>query len=82
MKRRDVLRSLAGTGAALSFQACAHTPVEAGSLTDADVERMAVALTGVALKRDQVAAVRDMLGRLRFRGKIDPTVQPSLVFDP
>jgi hypothetical protein len=82
MNRRDALRSLAGTGAALTLEACRHAPAPAGTLTDPDIERMVLALTGVVLKPGQVAGVREMLRTMRFTGRVDPAVQPSLVFDP
>jgi hypothetical protein len=82
MKRRDALRSLVGTAAALSLKGCAYAPAQSGTLTDADVERMAVGLTGITMKRGQAAGVREMLATMRFKGKVDPTVQPAIVFDP
>ena len=82
MKRRDVLRSLAGVGAALPFDGCGHPRTEPATLTDADVERMAVSLSGISITRGQAAGVQEMLARMRFKGNVDPTVQPSLVFDP
>jgi hypothetical protein len=81
MKRRDVLRSLAVTGAALSLEGCTHLPATA-TLTDADIERMAAAITGIALKPGQAEGVREMLATMRFKRTVDPTVQPSIVFDP
>jgi hypothetical protein len=82
MRRRDVLRSLAGTGAALSIGGCTRTPDQPGALTDADLERMAAALTGISLREGQAAGVRQALATMRFKGTVDRAVQPSLVFDP
>jgi hypothetical protein len=39
-------------------------------------------LTGVVLKPGQAAPIRQMLATMRFHGHVDPSVQPSLVFDP
>ena len=82
MNRRDVIRSLAGTGAAVSFNGCRYTPARPSALTDADVEQWTLMMTGVELKPGQAAPVREMLATMRFKGKVDPTVQSSLVFDP
>ena len=82
MKRRDVLRWLTGSGAALSFDACVHTSVDRGALTDGDIERAAISMAGMALKPGQAAGVREILGTMRFKGNVDPTVQPPLGFDP
>jgi len=82
MNRRDALRSLAGTGAALTLEGCTRAPVSPTMPTDTDIERVALALTGVVLKTGQAAGVREMLRTMRFMGRVDPAVQPSLVFDP
>jgi hypothetical protein len=82
MNRRDALRSLAGTGAALTLEGCTKAPAQPGPPTDDDIERVALALTGVGLKPGQAAGVREMLRTMRFNGTVDPAVQPSLIFDP
>jgi len=82
MKRRDVLRSLAVTGAGLALEGCTQQPATTGTLTDADVERMLRTMTGFEPKPGQAAPVREMLASMRFKGTVDPRIQPSLVFDP
>ena len=82
MNRRDVLRSIAGTGAALTLPGCSHAPTPVGTLTDSEIERLTLALTGVVLKQGQAAGVRAMLRTMQFKGRVDPAVQPSIVFDP
>ena len=82
MKRRDVLRWLTGSGAALSLDGCLHPPAGRGALTDSDIERAAISMAGIALKPGQAAGVREILGTMRFKGNVDPAVQPSLGFDP
>ena len=81
MKRRDVLRSLAATGAALSLEGCTDPPAS-GTLTNADIERMAVSMTGITLKPGQAEGVRELLATLRYKRTVDPMIQPSIVFDP
>jgi hypothetical protein len=80
MNRRDALRSLAGTGAALTLEGCTPTPPD--TLNDVNIERLTLALTGVTLKPGQAAGVREMLRTLRFKGRVDPAVQPSVEFNP
>lgn len=56
MKRRGVLRSLAASGAGLALDGCTQKPAATGALTDADVERMLRAMTGLEPKPGQAAA--------------------------
>lgn len=82
MKRRDVLRSLAATGTGMALGGCTPKPAAIGTVTDGDVERMLRTMRGVELTPGQAAPVREMLLTMRYKGTVDPRVQPSLVFDP
>ena len=73
---------MAAMGAAFSFDGCSRHSPAPGPLTNAEVERMATVMTGVTLKPPQVAGVREMLATMRFKGSVDPSIQPSLLFDP
>ena len=81
MERRDMLRALAATSAALALDGSIEAQAPE-ALTDADVDRMIRLLAGVAPPPGQVAAAREMFIAMRFKGTVDPPVQPSLVFDP
>ena len=80
MERRDILRSIAATSAGLVFDGV--PPLAEEALTDADVDRMIRTMAGAAPPPGQLAAVRELLVSMRFKGTAAPPVQPSLVFDP
>jgi hypothetical protein len=82
MNRRDVLRALSVTTATLSLGECARRPAAFGGSSDADFERMALALTGATPRPDQVAAIRDTLATMRVKRTFDSEIQPSFFFDP
>ena len=81
MNRRDLLVTLAGTGA-LSLGGCASPPQPSTELTDAEITRLTMALTGLVLKPGDAPNVRQALTMLRFKGAVDPSVQPATTFDP
>jgi len=82
MHRRDALRSLLGTSAAFTLSSCTRTSNVTDGLSDADIGKIALALTGITLKPGQAAGVRELLLAMRFKRTVDSRVQPSLVFDP
>ena len=82
MERREVLLALAGAGATLALEGCNNSSSGSNELTDADFERLLRLMAGVELKPGQAAEARKILATIRFKGSIDPRVQPSMVFDP
>jgi hypothetical protein len=82
MERRDALRSLAATGAALVLPGCRKPAASAAVVTDADVDRMIRTLSGVDPASGDLAPTRALLASFRFKGTVEPGVQPALAFDP
>ena len=82
MNRRDLFRYMALAGTVISGAGCSHKTANSGAVADGDIELLTRELTGVALKPGQADPIRQMLATMRFHGHVDPSVQPSLVFDP
>jgi hypothetical protein len=82
MNRRDLFRCVALAVTVFSGEGCSHKTEKSAAVADGDIELLTRELTGVALKPGQAASIRKMLATMRFHGHVDPSVQPSLVFDP
>lgn len=79
MKRRDVLVTLAASGAAAMLPACTReTPKE--GLSDAEMRAM-LRLNGMDLDPGEGPAVLASFTGSRFPAVVDPTIQPQSDFD-
>ena len=81
MRRREVLLSLT-SATALSAAACAPARTDDAAAAGSDIVRLARMMTGQALKPGQVTAVRETLASMRFKGRVESSVQPAPLFDP
>jgi hypothetical protein len=79
VKRRDVLVTLAASGAVAILPACARQTRKEG-LSDAEIGAM-LRLNGMDLDPGEGAAVRASFMGSRFPATIDPTIQPQSDFD-
>ena len=82
MNRRDLIRYVTFAAGTFSGDGCSQLTTRSTSTADDAFVLRTREITGVTLKPDQVAPIREMLARMRFQGHVDPDVQPSLVFDP
>jgi hypothetical protein len=80
VRRRDVLLSLAMTGAIAVLPDCAPVEASTDSLSEAQMRAM-LRLNGLDLKPDEAGAVLASFTSSRFPGAVDPTIQPT-DFDP
>jgi hypothetical protein len=79
VKRRDVLVTIAASGAAAMLPACSgEAPTE--GLSDVEMRGM-LRLNGMDLGPGEGAAIRASFVGSRFPAAVDPTIQPQSDFD-
>ena len=79
MKRRDALVTLAASGAAAVWPACASKPADEG-LSDAQMRAM-LQLNGMDLRPGEGPQILASFNASRFPASVDPTIQPQSDFD-
>jgi hypothetical protein len=83
MKRRQVLGTLAvATATAFSPSCREQAPIDAGDLSDEQIEGLLRALYGLTLRPGEAAQVRRTLSAAKLKDDIDARVQPAIYFDP
>ena len=80
MKRREVLVSMALSGAAMALPGCAKVQAPAEGLSE-DQLRAMLQLNGMDLQPDEAPKVRASFLAGRFTTAVDPAVQPQSDFD-